>query len=64
METIKLHDKTFTPLITEEELHHIVETMVREVSFDLDENEVPVFIGILNGSFLFVADFIRKFKCN
>ena len=38
--------------------------MVREVSYDLDENEVPVFIGILNGSFLFVADFIRKFKRN
>ncbi len=64
MEIIKLHDKTFTPLITEEELHRIVETMVREVSYDLDEDEVPVFIGILNGSFLFVADFIRKFKRN
>ena len=51
MEIIKLHDKTFTPLITEEELHRIVETMVREVSYDLDENEVPEFIGILNGSF-------------
>ena len=64
METIKLHDKTFTPLITEGELHGIVETMVCEVSYDLDEDEAPVFIGILNGSFLFVADFIRKFKRN
>ena len=38
--------------------------MVHQVSNDLKEDEVPLFIGILNGSFLFASDFIRNFKGN
>ena len=64
MENIKLHDLTFQPFISEEELSDIVQVLVDQVSVDLDENEVPLFIGILNGSFLFASDFIRKFKNN
>ena len=64
MANIKLHDLTFQPFISEEELSEIVQTLVHQLSSDLDENDVPLFIGILNGSFLFASDFIRKFKNN
>ncbi len=62
METIKIHDLTFQPFISEEELSHIVKTLAFQVSHGLDEGEIPLFIGILNGSFLFASDFIREFK--
>lgn len=62
METIKIHDLTFQPFISEEELSQIVKTLVHQVSHELEEGEVPLFIGILNGSFLFASDFIREFK--
>jgi len=59
---IKLHDLSFTPFLSEEELDAIIDSLVRKVSSDLDKDEIPLFIAILNGSFLFAADFIRKYK--
>jgi adenylate kinase len=35
--------------------------LVNQISNDL-KNEKPLFIGILNGSFMFVADFVRKYN--
>ena len=64
MSTIKLRDLHFNPFISEDELSKIVSSLVKEVSADLEPNEVPLFIGILNGSFLFAADFIRKYPNN
>lgn len=64
MSTIKLHDLNFTPFISEKELSEIVSSLVRKVSADLGPDEIPIFIGILNGSFLFAADFIRKYTNN
>ena len=64
MSTIKLHDLNFTPFISEKELFEIVSSLVKEVSADLGPDEIPIFIGILNGSFLFAADFIRKYTHN
>ena len=64
MSIIKLHDLNFTPFISEKELSEIVSTLVNKVSIDLDPDEIPIFIGILNGSFLFAADFIRKYTHN
>ncbi len=64
MSNIQLHDKFFQPFISKEEIDEIVTHMVEQISIDLPENEVPLFIGILNGSFLFASDFIRKFKGN
>lgn len=64
MSNIQLHDLHFKPFLDEKEIDSIVESLVYQVSNDLDKNEIPLFIGILNGSFLFASDFIRKFKGN
>lgn len=60
MSTIKLHDKYFNSYLTKEKINEIVETLVQQVLEDCKE-ETPLFIGILNGSFMFAADFIRKY---
>lgn len=57
---IKLHDKYFKPFISSSKIEDAVERLVNEISNDLGD-EIPVFIGILNGSFMFVSDFVKKY---
>ena len=57
---IKLHDLYFKPFISEQEVDTIVQRMVDEIAHDL-KDEIPVFVGILNGSFMFVSDFVKKY---
>lgn len=57
---IKLHDLYFKPFISEQEIDKAVQRMAAEVANDL-KDEIPVFIGILNGSFMFVSDFVKKY---
>ncbi len=57
---IKLHDLYFKPFISEEEIDDAVQHMVDAISDDLGD-EMPVFVGILNGSFMFVSDFVKKY---
>jgi adenylate kinase len=61
METIKLHDLHFKPFISAEEINTIVSSLAEQVGNDCKE-ETPLFIGILNGSFMFAADFVRAYK--
>ncbi len=57
---IKLHDLYFKPFISEQEIDTAVQNMVDDIAADLGD-EVPVFIGILNGSFMLVSDFVKKY---
>ena len=57
---VKLHDLYFKPFISEQEIENTVTKMVQTIAEDLGD-EVPVFIGILNGSFMFVSDFVKKY---
>jgi len=61
MELIKINDKTFEPYVSAEELNQIAKRMASEVYQDLQESR-PIFIAILNGSFMFAADFLRHYK--
>jgi adenylate kinase len=64
MKLIKLHDLYFKPFISSEEIKTVVENLAKQVKADLPKDEVPIFVGILNGCFLFAADFIREFNGN
>ena len=57
---IKLHDLYFKPFISEKEIDTTVQQMVDNIAADLGD-EIPVFIGILNGSFMLVSDFVKKY---
>ncbi|WP_298518760.1 adenylate kinase [uncultured Kordia sp.] len=55
---IKLHDKYFKKFISETQIQETVAKLASEMAEDLkDEN--PIFIGILNGVFMFFSDFMK-----
>ena len=58
---IQLHDKQFIPFITAEEIDFAIATMASQVEADFAD-EVPVFVGILNGAFMVVSDFMKHYK--
>jgi adenylate kinase len=58
---IKLQDKLFKPYLSEEEILSAVQKMADEVARDY-KDEVPIFVGVLNGSFMFVADFLKAYQ--
>lgn len=64
MKIIQLHDLHFKPFIKKEEIATIVKLLAQQVKQDLPKDEVPIFVGILNGCFLFAADFIREYNGN
>ena len=49
---IKVHDKTFVPYLKDEELQEIVKDVALKIYEDY-KDEVPVFVGVLNGVFMF-----------
>lgn len=59
MDTIKIKDKNFTVSISEEKIFKEVERLAAQISRDL-EGKNPLFLGILNGSFMFAADLFRR----
>lgn len=61
MNLVKLKDKQFQLYITRKQISKYVKYLANEVASDLDKDETPIFIGILNGSFMFAADFVREY---
>ena len=57
---IKLHDKYFKPFISAKQIDDALGRMAMEIAEDIGD-EIPVFIGILNGSFMVVSDFVKKY---
>ena len=59
MKEIRLLDKKFREFLTEEVIQQRIEELASQVNDDLSGKEV-VFLGILNGAFLFAADLFRR----
>ncbi|MDG4716896.1 adenylate kinase [Winogradskyella sp. YYF002] len=57
---VKLHDLYFKPFVNADEIDGVVQRMVNEIAADVGD-EIPVFVGIMNGSFMFVSDFVKKY---
>jgi hypoxanthine phosphoribosyltransferase len=58
---IQLHDKQFVPFISAEEIDFAIAEMAQLVEADFAD-EIPVFVGILNGAFMVVSDFMKHYK--
>lgn len=58
---IRIHDKHFVPFLSANQIDAAIAKMTQEIADDI-EDEVPIFIGVLNGSFMFVSDFMKHFK--
>ena len=59
MGIIKIKDKTFKTSITEAEIKERVKALAQQISKDM-EGKVPLFLGVLNGAFIFAADLMRE----
>lgn len=57
---MQLHDKNFEPYLTETEILAAVQKVADAVAEDY-KDETPIFVGVLNGSFMFVADFLKAY---
>ena len=58
---IQLHDKQFVPFISAQEIDFAIAKMVAQIEDDFAD-ETPLFIGVLNGSFMVVSDFMKHYK--
>ncbi len=64
MQEVTLKDKTFVPYINSEKILESVNVMAKKINEELaDEN--PLFLVVLNGSFMFAADLLKEicFPC-
>lgn len=61
MERIRLHDLEFVPMIGANEITRRVKEMGADITAAY-AGQNPLFIGVLNGAFIFAADLFRQFK--
>lgn len=59
MDSIQVKDKCFVSFIKEADILREVQRVADEISRDF-KDEVPLFISVLNGSFMFTADLMRR----
>ena len=59
MDIVKIKDKCFRVSIPETEIKQRVKALAEQMSKDL-EGKNPIFLGVLNGSFIFAADLMRE----
>jgi hypoxanthine phosphoribosyltransferase len=59
MYTIQLNDKKFTPYLTVAQIDEQIKRLGVEISKDY-EGKRPLFIAILNGSFMFASDLFKE----
>ncbi|MFY7742369.1 MAG: hypoxanthine phosphoribosyltransferase [Flavobacterium sp.] len=58
---IHLHDKTFVPFISSEELNFAIKNLAKQMDDDFFD-EVPVFVGVLNGAFMVLSDLLKEYR--
>lgn len=59
MEIITVKDKSFKPYISEENLQSSVQNVASQINGDY-KNTQPLFLGVLNGSFMFMTDLLKS----
>lgn len=59
MNTVKIKDKEFIPMISEAEIKQRVKAVAEQINKDL-EGKNPLLLAVLNGSFIFAADLMRE----
>tara|TARA_R110002072_G_scaffold147858_3_gene295200 strand:- start:440 stop:1570 length:1131 start_codon:yes stop_codon:yes gene_type:complete len=60
---IKILDKIFEPYITNDQIESAISGLAEQINHKYRGKE-PVFIGVLNGSFLFAAELIKRVDIN
>lgn len=67
MENIQLLDKCFKPYMRYEEIQKAVDEVAAKINDDFrGSDDIPIFLGVLTGSFMFLADLMKRieFPCD
>lgn len=59
MQRVTLKDKSFVPYITSDKILESVKEVAKKINADM-ANENPLFLVVLNGSFMFAADLLKE----
>jgi hypoxanthine phosphoribosyltransferase len=62
MSLIQVKDKKFVPYLTAAQIHEQVKRLAKEINTDY-AGKNPLFIAILNGSFMFASDLFKELNC-
>ena len=62
MDSIRLHDKKFKLFIPAHQIHKAIDALADQMNRDLKGEELPLFLSVLNGAFMFTADLIRMME--
>lgn len=60
---VTLKDKQFKPYISSDKILEAVKEVAKKINSDL-AGESPVFLAVLNGSFMFAADLMKEINLN
>lgn len=63
MDSVKIFDKEFVPYLKNDEIQVIIKNLAEKVYEDY-KDEIPVFVGVLNGVIMFFADFLKHYPGN
>ena len=61
---VKLHDKTFDQFIPNRQIVSAIEDMARRLNKDYKDKPTPLFLGVLNGSFMFMGELMKHIEFN
>jgi hypoxanthine phosphoribosyltransferase len=64
MEQITLHDKIFGRYISSPEITDAVKNIAEHINNDMKDEDLPVFLSVLNGSFMFTSDLMKHIRFN
>lgn len=58
MQALRVHDKEFVPYLSQAEIEEAIQRLGEKISVQY-KNEFPLFIPILNGSFMFASELFK-----
>ena len=61
MSKIRIHDREFVKSISREEIDKEIKRVAAQINHDYTGKR-PLFLGVLNGSFMFVADLLKNIE--
>jgi hypoxanthine phosphoribosyltransferase len=62
-ENLVIGKDVFVPFLTEEVIQTRIKEMAEQISQDYN-GKIPIFIGVLNGAFIFLSDLIKNVSIN
>lgn len=62
MKNVILKDKEFRLSYSSEDIQSDIDVLSSKINHDLKNVKVPLFLSILNGSFMFTADLLKRFQ--